>query len=374
MSVSSVPLPTRLLLWGKAAGRCQYTGCNHPLWKDDLTQNEFNIAYIAHIVADKPDGPRGHEELSAKLGKELSNIMLMCDEHHRLIDKIDVEGHPVERLQEMKATHERRIEIATSITDDFQSNIVLYGANIGKHGSFLRWDRAAQALQPLKYPAEKEAIELSMKNSSFEDKEELYWILEKENLNRQFNERIKGRLHLEQNQHLSIFPLAPIPLLIYFGHLLSDIPTADVYQLHREPQGWSWQSHPEEFDFIIRKSKNSSSVVALNLSLSATINNERITSVLGEDISIWTIAIENPYNDFLKSKEQLQMFRENLRKVLNEIKAVHSNAKELHVFPAVPVSVGFEVGRVRMPKADLPFVIYDENRQSGGFKKALDLF
>ncbi|WP_205774547.1 SAVED domain-containing protein [Alkalicoccus luteus] len=189
----------------------------------------------------------------------------------------------------------------------------------------------------------------------------------------QFNEKIKNRLHLEQNKHLSIFALAPIPLLIYFGHLLSDIPTADVYQLHREPQSWEWQPHPEEFEFTIRKSKNYSSVVALNISLSATINNERITDVLGEDISIWTITIDHPYNDFLKSKEQLQMFRETFRKALNEIKAVHDSAKELHVFPALPVSIGIEIGRIRMPKADLPFVIYDENKKNGGFKKTIDL-
>ena len=57
--------------------------------------------------------------------------MLMCDEHHRLIDKIDVQGHPAERLQLMKASHEARIELLTSLQEDKKSHVLLYGANIG---------------------------------------------------------------------------------------------------------------------------------------------------------------------------------------------------------------------------------------------------
>ena len=67
MSVSNIPESVKLLLWGKSGGRCQYEGCSKALWRDDLTKAEFNAAYIAHIIADKPTGPRGHSELSEKL-------------------------------------------------------------------------------------------------------------------------------------------------------------------------------------------------------------------------------------------------------------------------------------------------------------------
>ena len=39
-------------------------------------------------------------------------------------------------------------------------------------------------------------------------------------------------------EHLSVFALGPIPLLVELGSLLGDITPADVYQLHREPAGW----------------------------------------------------------------------------------------------------------------------------------------
>ena len=44
--------------------------------------------------------------------------MLMCDKHHRIIDREDVEGHPVEKLIEMKKNHEMRIEMVTSIDEE----------------------------------------------------------------------------------------------------------------------------------------------------------------------------------------------------------------------------------------------------------------
>ena len=58
MSIRSVPRFVRYQLWSMAGGRCEYDGCNKPLWIDAVTKRMFNSAYIAHIVADKPDGQR----------------------------------------------------------------------------------------------------------------------------------------------------------------------------------------------------------------------------------------------------------------------------------------------------------------------------
>ena len=373
MSVSDIPVKVKIRLWGKSAGRCQYEGCNKPLFLDSLTKAEFNIAYIAHIIADKPNGPRGDAKLSVKLKDNVSNLMLMCDEHHRLIDREDAEGHPVERLREMKRKHEERIELLTSLQEDKQSHMLLYGANIGHHNAPVSWEKASQAIVPNWYPAEKSAIELSLKNSSFKNHEENYWLIERENLRRQFNQTVKPILNAGVIRHVSIFALAPQPLLIELGCLLSDIPAAEVYQLHREPPNWIWQENPERFDYILQEPDRRNETVALNLSLSATVDNSRITSVLGNNISIWTLTIENPNNDYLKSRKQLSLFRQKFRELLDRIKAKHGQDTELHLFPAAPVAVAVEIGRTWMPKADMPILIYDQNRQAKGFSKTIDI-
>ncbi len=371
--MSPISERSKYLLWGKAAGRCQYEGCNKPLWIDTLTKVEFNAAYVAHIVADSPDGPRGDVVLHEKLKDDISNLMLMCDEHHRLIDRMDIKGHPVERLQKMKRKHEERIQLLASLTVNKQSHIILYGANIGHHQVSVNWDDAAQAMLPLWYPAEKPSIELSLGNSSFEDNESSYWQIEQENLERQFAQKVKPILASGHVTHLSVFAIAPQPLLIDFGRLLSDIPAAEVYQLHREPPNWIWQEHPDGFDYVLKEPDAIGKVVALNLSLSAAIDNFRIHAVLGEDASIWSLTVDAPHNDFLKSREQLSLFRQKLRKVLDRIKSVHGEDRTLHLFPAVPVSVAIDIGRVWMPKADLPLRVYDQNRENGGFAMALDI-
>jgi hypothetical protein len=39
----------------------------------------------------------------------------------------------------------------------------------------------------------------------------------------------------------------------------------------------------------------------------------------------------------------------------------------------MPVSAAIDLGRVRMPKAEMPWCIYDHNNKSGAFVKALSI-
>lgn len=373
MAKTKIPEKVKFDLWLKSAGRCEYEGCNEPLWEDSLTLAKMNAAYIAHIIADSPNGPRGHETLSELHAKDINNLMLMCDMHHRLIDKHDVKGHPVERLQEMKRKHENRIQMVTSINDNMKSHVLLYGANIGEQTSPLNWMDTTSAMLPNRYPEENPAIELSLKNSPFYDNEEMFWTYESKQLERQFKDKVKGKLEAGSNKHLSIFALAPQPLLILLGTLISDIYHSDVYQLHREPTTWKWQEEPGSIDFKTVIPTKIHENIALNLSLSATIDNRRITNVLGENTSIWTVTLPSPNNDFLKGENHLRQFRTMMRDLFNKIKLMHGEESIIHIFPATSNSTAVELGRVWMSKADLPISIYDENRQIGGFRHTFSI-
>lgn len=72
-------------------------------------------------------------------------------------------------------------------------------------------------------------------------------------------------------------------------------------------------------------------------------------------------------------RDDLGRFRETVRRTFDQIKAVHGQDAAIHVFPAMPVSAAVELGRVWMPKADLPLIIYDENRAHGGFEPRLTI-
>jgi len=373
MSVTYISEPIKVRLWGKAAGRCEYDGCNKPLWRDDLTKAEFNTAYIAHIVADSPQGPRGDPIRSALLGAELSNLMLMCDEHHRLIDKGDVAGHPEDRLVAMKAKHEQRIENLCDIKEDKHSLVILYGANIGKQGSPLSFTDAAMAMVPDRYPLDHQPITISFGNSTFEDHTEDFWVFESKQICN-VTAQLRTRIRSGGVNHLSLFALAPQPLLILLGAELSDIPFAEVYQRRKEPQSWTWEEAPSSFSYSVDEPPViSHGDAALVFSLSATVTHDRVSATIGSDIPIWRVSIPTPENDFVRSRAQTEAFRKAMRNVLDKIKAAHGEKAKVHVFPAMPASLAVDFGRVLNSKSDLPLIIYDQNKRLGGFIKALSI-
>ena len=162
-------------------------------------------------------------------------------------------------------------------------------------------------------------------------------------------------------------------MLIKLGVLLTDKIEVETYQLHREPKGWFWQDCTDDFEYIINRPQNMDGKPALVLSLSDNVSHERITRVIGPDTSIWEVTIKQPHNDFMKSKQQLSLFRKCIRKLIVEIKNAHGDATPLQIFPVMPVSCAVELGRARMPKVDMPWLIYDHNIKTQQFVMAIEL-
>lgn len=373
MSVTKISEKNKFLLWGKAGGRCQYRGCNKCMYEDNLTKAEFNQAYIAHIVADSQNGPRGDLTRSKLLADDLKNLMLLCDTHHRLVDKHDIDGHPESLLIEMKSEHEDRIKRIVDIDSNLDSHIVIYKANIGEHTPVITYESIREYLLPNNYPAINRSIDLGLENSPQRDKDALFWQTELNILDENFKNNIKPLIKNSSINHISLFAFAPMPLLIKLGTLLNDITKLDVHQPVRNPKTWNLKEEDVLTDYEIIAPDKKQSKVVLNISLSGTINNDRITDVLGNDVSIYTLTIQNPFNDFLQSKKQLVDFTVVVRKMLNEIKLEYGSKMSLHIFPAMPIAAAVELGRYWMPKADMPLVIYDENKLNEGFFKAIEI-
>jgi hypothetical protein len=376
MSYTSVPDRVKLRLWVAAGGRCQYPGCNKPLYRDDLTLAQMNCSNVAHIIADSPGGPRGDAVLSAQLAAEFSNLMLMCYDHHHLIDHEGLADHTVEVLRAMKAEHERRIETVTGIQADRKTDVLIYTARIGDFFPRVTFAEAATAvLANRRCPTSPYPHDLGRGNGHLTDATASFWQLEEDHLRAVVRERIIPPYTRGDLKAPSIFAFAPQPLLMLLGHLIRDISAADVYQRHREPPppGWAWQDHPEAFSYIIERPNSATGQPALVLALSAPVDEGRVTVKIGADAAIWRVTIPQTDTDYLKSAQQLQQFRELIRPLLDEIKGHYPTGTMLNVFPAAPVSVCVELGRAIQPKAHMPLRIWDQNNDLGGFVHALDL-
>src|SRR5262249_1139098 len=157
-----------------------------------------------------------------------------------------------------------------------------------------------------------------------------------------FEQRVRERLAEGEIEHLSVFGLAPQPLLILLGTLLGDIVPADVYQRQREPQGWAWPKSAAVEPFAVQQPADTSASPAWVLSRSAAVPAARIESALGKECSTGRLTTAEPHNDFVKAPEQLSQFRARVRPLLDQIKAIHGQTTTLPVFPAMPVSLAIE--------------------------------
>ena len=364
-------------LWGRAAGRCQFNGCNRLIYKSPVTQERVNISEKAHIYSFSEEGPRGWGPFKKNQQRlnDLENLMLICHDCHKVIDQ-DNDGlkYSASLLQQWKKEHEQRIVSVTGIVANRKSHVVFYGSNISEQKSPLQQEDAMEAIFPDRYPVSENAICLSM-SCSHEDKSPAFWTSESAHLQRVFNQKILPLIESDQTKHFSLFSLASIPLLVQLGALFTDKISVDTYQPIREPKGWQWQSFPDGFEFVINKPKELRGDPALVISISDIINHDRIKKVLGDTVSIWELTVPKEHigNDNIRSKAQLSMLRTIIRKLMIQIKEAHGATAPLSVFPAMAVSCSFEMGRVRMPKADMHWVIYDQNNKERKFIKAITI-
>ncbi len=367
---AAIPPKVKNVVWARSAGRCEYRNCND-LLIGDLVSNTpaANKGYHAHIIADSPDGPRGDAELSKALAKDPDNIMLLCDVHHRVVDREKVSEHPASLLREMKREHEERIENVTAITHDRGTYPLRYAARIGGNEALIpEADLRTAIIEGGRFPVHRGKIDLESTGLDYREEEPEYWKTHLRNLRSGFREKLGGRLERGEINHLTVAGIAPIPLLIELGRLLSDIRAVDVRQPMRDPKGLRWDitSTPLTFE-VLKASAAEVPAVALKIEITAEISDDRITTVVGETVPIWSIRSSIHGNDVMRRESDLAEFARVCRTTLDLIRSAHGRNTEIHLFPAIPASTAIEVGRGWQPKAHPSIRIYDENRRAGGF-------
>jgi hypothetical protein len=105
--VNAVPQPSAVTikrLFAVSGNRCAFPGCQIPISDEE---NATIIGEICHIEADKPGGERYNPMQSDKERQAFENLILMCANHHKVIDS-NPESYMIEGLKEIKTHHEER--------------------------------------------------------------------------------------------------------------------------------------------------------------------------------------------------------------------------------------------------------------------------
>lgn len=91
--------------------------CAHPNCKKKLIAEDgiSIISKICHIAAASKEGPRFDENMTDDERRGFDNLILLCDEHHVMIDnKVNESEYPSTLLKKWKSDHEKKILVLIS--------------------------------------------------------------------------------------------------------------------------------------------------------------------------------------------------------------------------------------------------------------------
>lgn len=365
-------------LWVLAGGRCEF--CNQYLLEDEFSNHPVNLGERAHIVGatNAPGSPRGRSDLSLTDRAKAQNLMLMCGDHHDVIDEL-VEEHTVEGLSAMKAAHEARIRLLTGMGADRQSVVLRVFGDIRGGPTSLPRNVVQQAVIAAgRYPDYRlapmgEDIELDLRHRVGEG-EDLYW--------RTCVAQVAAeaeRIHRAQDSidHLSVFALARIPILVALGFYLDDKLEADVFQRDRGGSGdkkWHLGSDGPTVKFAasrIQDGESTSDQVAIAFSVSASISGDVVKQV-GGDTPVYEIRPDSsaPGRDALSAKSSIEDHANTYHEVLERIESEHPECGQILIFAATPVVGAIQIGRGIMKDAQPALSLYDRDKD-GKFSHAL---
>ena len=283
------------------------------------------------------------------------------------------EDYPDDFLIEQKKRHEKRVRNVTEISDIQSCRMVSFFSNIDNSEIFSSERLFKQALVsasliPLEYPVisidADSRTSYSPTKTCFEEKAA--------DMERQVRSWFGSIIKPEDA--IAVFALAPQPLLIKLGTLINDQQNVTVFQCHRIGHKWAWKGEQSSVKFTTKCTRScESDMVALVIDLSAEVVDQRITRVLGENCSIYHITIEEPNRYFVTNKEIQDDYIHALRAILEQIKNEHQNIQYIHIFPAMPNSLAVRTGMDYMPKADIPWKIYEQASPEQGFIETITI-
>jgi hypothetical protein len=368
-----------LKLWVAAGGRCQYHGCNHYLLEDELTGFSLNLAERAHVVGatDASGSPRGRSDLPLAVRNEVANLLLLCRDHHKLIDEL-IDEHGVEGLAAMKHRHEERIRLLTGLDEEAETAVLRVVGGIRGAPVEIPRDAVHAAVRAdgrfprYRFALAGEDIEVDLRGLP-EEGGPAYW---------ESGERViaaqAARLRQAQGpiRHLSVFALTRIPLLVALGFHLDDKIPVSIYQRRRDgtgDNGWGFDPEAEPTSFQFKRiSAEDGTRVALAVSLTAPIGRDVLA--LSADRIVYEIEPQDaPHSrNVLATRPSLDAFAETYHRFLASLEQEHPQCRELDLFIAAPAAAAIQLGRGLMRDTQPALVVYDRDSDDA-FQPALTL-
>ncbi len=341
-----------------SGGRCNFPGCGEKVIYDYEGGTYVKIVEFCHIIGDSSKGPRGHPKQSELMKKDPKNIIILCANHHKIIDN-NVDIYTVDVLRQMKVNHTQWVNERLDGLKEAVWTLILHSGNVtGICAPNLDKELISKDFYGTHIIGETEELVfdefLTKTKNWFEFKkvQEEWW-------EKFMNQKDKPKKYI-------ICSINFIPLVIHLGYLIHNTNTFDLYQNQYDENTWKWkplkgeEATQEFFHVILPEDKDTSiTEIALSISISGMVNEDDIREVVGDDTKIITISVDKPDRTWLKYKEQLLEFKSKYTRLIDTIVQQYSNLKKIHLFYAGPTPMAFIIGSYITPTIHPEFILYN---------------
>lgn len=342
----------RNALWARTAGRC--TICNRRLLGDQRTYlHSVLLAELAHnIGATGGDGsPRSKDNDGVDDTEAEENLLLLCHDCHKIIDDPDhIDFFPPEKLRQIKESFEQRIEMVTESGGLTRTAALRVGCLIRGSLAMASQREIAETLLAVNYLGLVE----TQRSGDFTCRINGYaggrgfWDAAQQSI----DDAMAQVRHAVDNgdvEHISVFAIAPVPLLVYLGWHLGDKTPTRLFQKHRDQfVGWSWidQGEPVEFEVASSDEDTSAEDVLLVCALTSEVKSAALPAAVdGVPVIEVRPVGDSPRPTLLSHEQSLANFAEQWRTALATAEARFPNAKRWHLVASAPVTASIEAGR-----------------------------
>ena len=176
-----------------------------------------------------------------------------------------------------------------------------------------------------------------------------------------------------RDKHVSLFAVAPQPLLFKLGTLINRNYNVCVMQSQGSIDNWKWRCDKQTAKITTQRiePKDTNADPIITFELTAKLSLDELQKEFGEG-TIYRITTPSCDSGIIKSWRDLRAVIDEYRKVLNQIRETSSQIYKVKLVPIAPCSVSIEAGRQTM-KGDPAIMLYDRNYITKQWVHALTL-
>jgi len=298
------------------------------------------------------------------------NLLLLCHDCHKIIDNSDhIDFFPPEKLREIKESFERRVEMVTENGGLTRTAALRVGSQIRGSLALASQREVAETLLAVNYLGLVE----TQRSGDFTCRihgaagGRGFWDAAQQTIDDALN-LVRQAIDSGDVAHVSVFAIAPIPLLVYLGWHLDDKTPTRIFQKHRDQfVGWSWinQGEPVEFEVSSTDSQGDVTDIVLVCAISSDVNLALLPGEIAGAPHVEIRPVDIAPDPTLISHEQsLANFAAQWRAALATAESRFPTARRWHLVASAPVTVAIEAGRAVMREAHPPVTVYERGRDS----------